>query len=65
MNEKIEQSKRIERAVQNADYAFWQVIADAFPEIKTGSLAIDVTFDLQRMQTVAVEQWLDSNTRED
>jgi hypothetical protein len=57
-----EQNKRVEKAVQDADYEFWQVIARAFPEITTGDLAIDVTIDLQNMMIFAVEQWLDSNT---
>ena len=58
-------NERIEKAVRDADDAFWGVIAEKFPEIKTGDLSPDAVFTLRLAQEKAVKRWLTSNTEDE
>ena len=57
-----EMEKRIEKAVDDAEDAFWEVIATNFPEAKTGDLDpfAHVNFVLQGEDVV--KTWLAMNT---
>lgn len=41
--------------------AFWQVIAQRFPEAKTGDLSIDRTLHLHAAAEQAIEEWIANN----
>lgn len=52
---------RTEKALYEANDAFWAVIAKAFPECKSGDFAPIPTLRFDEAQKAAVETWLDSN----
>lgn len=52
---------RIETAVNEAELAFWDVIAKAYPEIKTGDLDPAAATELTQAMERAVEAWLLAN----
>jgi len=54
--------KKIERAVTEAEYAFWDVIAHSFPEAETGDMHIDVCIRFTDNLNHAVRLWLATNT---
>jgi hypothetical protein len=54
-------AERLEAAVNEAELAFWDVIAKAYPEIKTGDLDPGAAHRLTTAMTAAVEAWLDAN----
>lgn len=52
---------RIEKAVEDADMAFWAEIAKAFPEVKSGDFPPDATFKWRLELLDAVLTWLTYN----
>ena len=52
---------RSKAAVDEAEQAFWEVIARFFPEAESGDLSPDAVFRFSEACTDAVEQWIDSN----
>lgn len=52
---------RIREALMEADLAFWDVIAEKFPEVKTGDLDPMTTMGLSAEQEKAVHEWLTLN----
>ena len=53
---------RMEAAVSKAEDMFWSVIADAYPEIKTGDLEPMVVAHLSQVMLDAATRWYHSNT---
>jgi len=53
--------KKIEEAVEEAEQAFWQVIADKFPEIRTGDLCFSIVLPLNKLNVEAVTEWYYGN----
>jgi len=47
--------------IEEADIAFWAVIANHFPEAKTGDLSIDRTIRLTIAEQAAVKEWIANN----
>ena len=60
-------SDRLDSALRNAQEAFWEVIADEFPEIKSGDFSPGDAFEFDQAIRNAVEAWYDGNlpSRED
>lgn len=54
--------RRFNTAIENAEGAFWGVIADSFPEIKSGDLGPDVIIPFKIMMEQAVAVWLKGNS---
>jgi hypothetical protein len=52
---------RITYAVEQAQLAFWQVIAEQFPEVKTGDYSPHDTIELDNWLKIAVDRWIDAN----
>lgn len=52
---------RISNAVSEAEDAFWQAIARAFPEAKSGDLDPLTVVSLQNHMTDAAKKWVESN----
>lgn len=50
--------KRIEKAVEDADLAFWAEIAKAFPQATSGDFPPDATFAWNMARDQAVYTWL-------
>ena len=47
--------------VDEAEQAFWAVIADKFPEVKTGDFPPDATIEYAKACRLAVDRWLRFN----
>jgi hypothetical protein len=47
--------------VNDAEVAFWQVIAERFPQARTGDLSIDLTIRFSIVATDAAEAWIACN----
>jgi len=56
-----EDIKRIALAVEDAEIAFWNVIADAFPEAIHGDFAPDATMKMDEALKEAVTLWVGWN----
>lgn len=56
-----ELEERIEKARDEADCAFWNVIAKRFPEIKTGDVFPYDVIIQQMQQTEWIHQWIQNN----
>lgn len=54
--------ERIEKAVKEAEDAFWSVIAERFPEAETGDMHIDACVRFTDNLNQAVRLWLATNT---
>lgn len=54
----------IEQATQAAEQAFWQVIAERFPLVKTGDFPPDAAIKLSEAMKAAVSTWLSINASE-
>lgn len=53
-----EDKKRLEDAVKNAEEAFWNSIAEDYPEITTGDLDPSTSIDLMLTMENAIDRWL-------
>jgi hypothetical protein len=56
--------ERIENAIKKADIAFWDVIAQQFPEVKTGDMPPYAAILFEEIQKKVVGYWIDFNTDE-
>jgi len=54
--------ERIEKAVKEAEDAFWSVIAERFPEAETGDMYIDACVRFTDNLEHTVRLWLATNT---
>ncbi|MGP1715656.1 MAG: hypothetical protein ACTS9Y_00625 [Methylophilus sp.] len=52
---------KIEEVVEKASMSFWATVAKNFPELKSGDLGIDTTFQLKIMMERAVAEWVEGN----
>ncbi len=57
----LDVENRFNNAMDDAQAAFWSVIADSFPEIKSGDLAPDVTFKFHDAIKKTAAAWLIGN----
>lgn len=57
----VDVDSRFNAAIENAEIAFWDSIADSFPEIKTGDLGPDVVMPFQAVMEDSVGAWLNYN----
>lgn len=53
--------KRIDKAVEDAQFRFWQIICENFPEVKTGDFPWDASHELDEAMISAVCTWLTLN----
>jgi len=53
---------RIEDATNEAQMSFFDVVAEHFPEIKTGDISPDATFAFDEACKRAVTAWVDGNS---
>lgn len=56
--------KKLEQTASDAESALWEVVAKAYPEIKTGDFPIDASFELSAAIEKAILIWLESNKPE-
>ena len=54
--------ERIEKAVNEAEDAFWSVIAERFPEAETGDLFFDASIEFGDECRSVVRLWIATNT---
>ena len=54
--------ERIEKAVKEAGEAFWAVIAERFPEAKTGDLYFDASIQFEDECESIARLWIATNT---
>lgn len=54
----------VEKAVDKALDAFWDVVANEFPDAKTGDFPPDLHFEMQETMTKMVNHWLQVNLKE-
>lgn len=54
-------AERIDAAVYMASTKFWEVIADLFPECKTGDLEPLYVFKMEEVMKETVTHWVESN----
>jgi hypothetical protein len=54
-------SSELKNLLCEAEVAFWQVIANRFPEAKTGDLSPSATVRLSQAQEEAVTEWIANN----
>jgi hypothetical protein len=52
---------RIEEAFHEADLAFWEKVAKAFPEATSGDFAPDESFEWSEAAKLAIRRWTDNN----
>ena len=64
MKIETEHEERLEKALEEADNAFWGVVAKHFPEAKTGDYPPDLTFTREQHNTEDVLWWLRFNAPE-
>ena len=57
--------ERITEAVEDGANSFWAVIAERFPEAKSGDFPPDAEFALTKALENAVRVWLDANVELD
>jgi hypothetical protein len=55
---------RVNRATENAIEVFWAEVVRCFPDIKTGDLDPDVTFQFEQVCQATVKRWVSLNTPE-
>ena len=53
---------RIHSIIEDGEAAFWSVVADRFPEVKSGCFSWDAQDELSRALELAVRRWLNANT---
>lgn len=53
--------ERIDEAVSNGETAFWDSIAESFPEINSGEFPVDADAALKQVLSVSVIIWIYSN----
>lgn len=53
--------ERIKDVMYDAQWAFWAVVAEKFPEAKYGDFAPDQTIAFDRACETAITQWVDNN----
>lgn len=53
--------KRLSEVIEDAQMAFWAVVADKYPEITTGDFSPQDSIELDDALTKAVISWLDGN----
>lgn len=56
------EEKRFDTATQDALDAFWNVIAQRYPEIRTGDMGPDEVFTMQAQAEQWVRWWLENNS---
>jgi hypothetical protein len=53
--------KKLDDVVMNADLAFWDVVAESYPEVQSGDFPPDATFEIHDAMKTAINRWLDWN----
>ena len=64
MEIKTEYEYRLKAAIERADNSFWAVIADSFPEAKSGDYPPDLSSAREQHNREAVLWWLHYNASE-
>ena len=54
--------ERMRKALVEADLAFWEAIAKAYPEVTTGDLCFSTVLPFSAAQVKAVKAWILTNT---
>jgi hypothetical protein len=54
-------SRELHKLVEDADHAFWHVIAERFPQARSGDLSPWATIKLHLAQEEAVKEWIANN----
>ena len=50
--------------IEKAQDSFWKVIAESYPEIKSGDFPFDAAFDFDKACNEAVDIWVKMNSEE-
>ena len=56
---------KLEKTMENAEYAFWEAVADAYPEVKSGDLPPCASFRFREACREAINLWLNYNSDEE
>tara|TARA_R110002110_G_scaffold272881_1_gene488311 strand:- start:151 stop:363 length:213 start_codon:yes stop_codon:yes gene_type:complete len=56
---------KLQKITENAEFAFWEVIAKSYPEIKSGCFPPEAQFALSEALESAVETWVVGNSESD
>jgi hypothetical protein len=54
-------NRELHNLVEDANQAFWQVIAERFPQARNGDLSPWATIKLHLAQEEAVKEWITNN----
>jgi len=54
---------KVDEVTEKAQDAFWKVVAENYPEVKTGDLPPEAVLDFEEASQNAVKAWLRWNKR--
>jgi len=54
-------SRKLDRVFEEAEMAFWDAVASAFPEIKTGDFSPMDAARLEKAMKEAIQSWYEGN----
>lgn len=54
---------RLDAAVEEAELAFWAVIAEAYPEAQTGDFPFDAAHAIEQSMRAAAKRWIELNAQ--
>lgn len=54
---------KVDEVIEKAQDAFWKVVAENYPEVKTGDLPPEAVLDFEEASLNAVKAWLRWNKR--
>ncbi|HUT97326.1 MAG TPA: hypothetical protein VMW60_04325 [Dehalococcoidales bacterium] len=49
---------KVDEVIEKAQDAFWKVVAESYPEVKTGDLPPEAVLDFEEASQNAVQAWL-------
>lgn len=58
---KVASNEQLEKIAQEAEDAFWKVVSDSFPQVKTGDFPPDVSLTFGNQCLRAIGWWLQFN----
>jgi len=54
-------AKRLDKVFEDAEMAFWEAVAKALPEIKTGDFSPSDSIKLEKAMKDAIQSWYEGN----
>lgn len=53
--------EEVESVAQSAQYAFWKLVSEKYPNVKKGDLCWDLCFEFDAMCEKVITEWLSAN----